>query len=99
MSPIQRWNDERLDELSAVAKLTATQAAAQAIAQARTDVTVEAHTQALARLTTTLDKLDDKLDNQSAQFRLTPGQKLAAAVPIVGSVATMIAVVLAGGPG
>lgn len=86
-----RWTDDRLDdivvELRAVSKIMPT--------VATHGVHIENHGKALTAIGATLERLDEKLDNQSASFRVTPGMRLAAIVPVVTSLVACVGVIIA----
>ncbi len=90
-----RWTDDRLDD-----RFTDITAALQVVGKlpqvvATHDVRLTHHDRVIEHLDSTLTKRDDKLDANSAQFRITPGMRLAATVPIVTSLVACVGVILA----
>lgn len=92
-----RWTDDRLDDIAVEIRLVSK--ALPTIAEH--GVHIAAHGKSLDAIAVTLDRLDTKLDATGAAFRVTPGMKLAASVPIITSLVACIGVIIAsgGGPG
>lgn len=91
--PIERYTDDRLDDI--VLELRALRAVPQTVAEH--GVHIVNHGVALTHLDATLERLDAKLDANTAAFRITPGMRLAAAVPILSSLIACVGVIIVSG--
>ncbi len=86
-----RWPDERIQDLAdevRVLRLLPQEVGKQA-------VRLDNHDRIIEHLDRTLSSLDEKLDANNAAFRITPGMRLAATVPIITSLVACVGVILA----
>lgn len=90
-----RWSDERLDDLAVELRFVS-----KTVPEVgKHGLRLDQHDDALRALHTTLARVDEKLDANDAAKKWTPAVIASALVPVLGTAATIAAVLLSNSPG